>query len=104
VDNKVRIILLWNVCGQHDPYYIIVERMWTKRSVLYYCRTNVDNMVRIILLQIVCGQHGPYYIILEHMWTTRSVLYYYVERMWTTRSVLYYFRTYVDNMVRILFL
>jgi hypothetical protein len=46
----VRIILLLNVSGQHDPYYIIVERMWTTWSILYYCRTYVDNMVRIILL------------------------------------------------------
>ena len=46
----VRIILLKNVCGQHDPYYIIVERMWTTWSVLYYYRAYVVNMVRIILL------------------------------------------------------
>ena len=51
----VRIILLWNVCEQHDPYYIIVERKY------------VDNMVPIILLSNVYGQHGPYYIIEELM-------------------------------------
>ena len=73
----IHIILLLNECGQHDPYYIIVERMWTTWSVLYYCRTYLDT-------------HGPYYII--------------VERMWTTWSVLYYNRTYVDNMVRIILL
>jgi hypothetical protein len=28
-DTMIRIILLKNVCGQHDPYYIIVERMRT---------------------------------------------------------------------------
>jgi hypothetical protein len=36
--------------GHNGSYYIIVERMWTTWSVLYYCRRNVDNMVRIILL------------------------------------------------------
>jgi hypothetical protein len=46
----VRIIFWLNVCGQRGPYYIIVERMWTTWSVLYYCRTYVDNMVSIILL------------------------------------------------------
>jgi hypothetical protein len=78
------------LCRQHGPYYVIVERMWTTWSVLYYCGTNVDNMVRIILLSNVCGQYGPYYII--------------VECMWTTWSALYYCRTYVDNMVRIVLL
>jgi predicted small lipoprotein YifL len=63
----VRIMLLLNVCGQHGPYHIVVERMWTTRAVLYYCRTHVDNMVRSMLLLIVCGQHGPYYIIVERM-------------------------------------
>ena len=100
----VRVILLYSVCGQHGPYFIIVEGMWRTWSVLYYCRTYVDNMVRIIFLQIVCGQHGPYYIILERMWTTRSVLYYYVERMWTIWSVLYYCRAYVYNMVHAILL
>jgi hypothetical protein len=51
----IRIILLLNECGQHDPYYIIVERMWTTWSVSYYSRTHVDNMVRIILLLNVFG-------------------------------------------------
>ena len=46
----IRIILLSNICGQHGPYYIILERLWTTLSVLYYCRAYVDNMVRIILL------------------------------------------------------
>jgi hypothetical protein len=85
----VRIILLKNVCGQHgpyytivevceqhDPYYIIEERMWTTWSVLFYCRTSVNNMIRIIVLLNECGQHDPYNIIVEHMWTTWSVLYY----------------------------
>jgi hypothetical protein len=46
----VRIILLQIVYGQYDPYYIILEHMWTTRVVLYY------------------------YV--ERMRTTRSVLYY----------------------------
>ena len=46
----IHIILLLNECGQHDPYYINVERMWTTWFVLYYYRTYVDNMVRIVLL------------------------------------------------------
>ena len=68
------------------PYYIIVIRIRTTWSVLYYCRRYVDKVVRIMLLLNVCGQHGPYYII--------------VERMWTTWYVLYYWRTYVDKKVR----
>ena len=63
----VRFILLYNVCGQHGLYYIIVERIWTTWSVSYYCRTHVDNMVRIILLLNECGQHDPYYIIVERL-------------------------------------
>jgi hypothetical protein len=46
----VRIILLYNVCGQPGQYYIIVERMWTTLLVLFSCRTYVDNMVGIMLL------------------------------------------------------
>ena len=89
----VRIILLQNLCGQHGPYYItvesmwttcqyyiIVKRMWTTWFVAYYCRTYVGNMVRIILLQNVCGQDGPYYIILERMQAT-WLYYIIVERM-----------------------
>ena len=45
-----RIILLLKECGQRDLYYIILERLWTTWSVLYYCRTSVNNMVHIILL------------------------------------------------------
>ena len=52
----VRIILLLNVCEQHGPYYITVERMWT---------------------------HGPYYIIVERIWT-HGPYYIIVERMWIT--------------------
>jgi hypothetical protein len=61
-------------------YYIIVERLWQKWSILYYCRTYVDtwsvlyycrtyvhNMIRIILLLNECGQRDLYYIIVERL-------------------------------------
>jgi hypothetical protein len=63
----VRIILLLNVSAQHDSYYVIVERMWTTWSVLYYCRAYMHNIIRIILLLNECGQHDLYYIIVERL-------------------------------------